>query len=164
MTDVAPSDAANEDGALNLGDPLSQPAPAEAAPAADVPSIRDLRLALRDTLKDRETLVREEYIAGRAYLSDLLAASDEVFYAELQLRTGPADRLELLQEYVGNLTKFEAKVQGYLQNGQGRISEVDVLALRAIRIKAQIGMAEVQGASPSGTAGLGLSQTFRSAR
>ena len=130
----------------NLLDRMAEPAPEKKGPVIEAPSLGDLRVELRDTLREREALVREEYIAGRAYLADLLAASDEVLYAELQLRESAAERLGLLQEYVDNLKKFEEKVVRFAESQQGRISQVDVLAVRAIRIRAQFGLTQEQSA------------------
>ncbi len=147
QAEVPGGQPAPQGGYPDLREQMVEPAPDSQGPSAEAPSLQELRVQLRNTLQEREELVRAEFIAGRAYLADLLAATDEVLYADLQLLASPAERLSVLQEYVANLKDFEAKVEAAPQARRSHITPVDVLALRAIRIRAQIGLAQEQAAA-----------------
>jgi hypothetical protein len=125
----------------NMLDRLSDH-PADPAGDPEALSVEDLQVALRDALRERETELRSQFIAGTAPLADLLEASDHVLQAELALRNNPTERLDLQKKYLANLTKFEAKIEAYMRTGASRITRADFLALKAIRLKAQIAIAK----------------------
>jgi hypothetical protein len=102
--------------------------------------------------------VRQQYINGAATLYDLLVASDDVFQSELALSSGAAEQADLWNRYISNLQSFEAQVERFFEAGGSRLTQADLLALKAFRIKAQIGLAASQQA-PTGT--LPMSRPWR---
>ena len=129
-------------------------APAEEGPAvAEAPrSLGDLQLALRDVLRERETELRSEYIAGTASLTELLAATDEVFQVELALVGTKEERVDLLNTYLDSLARFEAKAEPLVRAGSLRVTPADYAAFKAVRLRAQIALAQEQGGTLGGAA------------
>jgi hypothetical protein len=129
-------------------------APAEEGPAvAEAPrSLGDLQLALRDVLRERETELRSEYIAGTASLTELLAATDEVFQVELALVGTKEERIDLLNTYLDSLARFEAKAEPLVRAGSLRVTPADYAAFKAVRLRAQIALAQEQGGTLGGAA------------
>jgi hypothetical protein len=122
-------------------DGLATPAQEQPADPAAAALLSSLREQLRDTLREREAELRQQYIDGRATLYDLLRASDDVFQSELALVNGSQERTDLWNRYIANLQSFEARVEPFVQAGGGRLTRADLLALKSFRIKAQIGLA-----------------------
>jgi hypothetical protein len=105
----------------------------------------NLLVQLRDTLREREAEIHSQYAAGQAKLTDLIAATDEVFRAELGLKATTAQRRQLCQEYIDNLRGFEAKLEPVVAAGSGRYTRADYLAVKATRLKAEILLSQQQG-------------------
>jgi hypothetical protein len=99
-----------------------------------------LLVQLRDTLREREAEIHSQYAAGQAKLTELVAATDEVFRAELALKATAAERKQLCQKYVDNLKEFEAKLAGVVAAGSIRYTRADYLALKATRLRAEISL------------------------
>lgn len=123
-----------------------------AAPSDDPPaseetprSLGELQIELRDVLRERETELREEYIAGTATLTDLLRATDEVFQVELALAGTKEDRIGLLTQFVRSLDNFETKAEPLVRAGSLRVTRADYMAFKAIRLRAKIALAHEQG-------------------
>ncbi len=141
-------------------------APAEEGPAvAEAPrSLGDLQLALRDVLRERETELRSEYIAGTASLTQLLAATDEVFQVELALVGTKEERVDLLNMYLDSLARFEAKAEPLVRAGSLRVTPADYAAFKAVRLRAQITLAQEQGGILGGAANSPTSDRIGAAR
>jgi hypothetical protein len=93
-------------------------------------------------LREREAAIRDQYASGQATLTDLLAATDEVFRAELALKATAAQRQQLCQKYIDNLQGFEAKLEPVVNAGSSRYTRADYLAVKVTRLRAEILMSE----------------------
>ena len=106
----------------------------------------NLLVQLRDTLRAREAEMHRQYVAGQARLTDLLAATDEVFRAELGLKATTDQRQQLCQKYIDNLTEFETKLDTVVSSGSSRYTRADYLAVKATRLRAEILLSQEQDA------------------
>jgi len=117
--------------------------PSPAKPGGPPKTIETLLIERRDTLRTAVHWRDAQYASGSIDLPVVIRAKQALANAELEVARTKAERLAVRQKQIDNLRELEHVVEHRVQ--AGIVSEVDVLEIKAERLKAEIDLLREQG-------------------
>jgi len=129
--------------ALAAGPSAGAPPPA----SGDMPQkLLKLRQERRDTLRRALEIITKQFETGSAPYEELLARTDQLCDAELDLAVDRSQRIAVREKKLANLRAGEALLGQRL--AAGRITEPVLLTAKAARLKAEIDLLVERAAQP----------------
>lgn len=102
-------------------------------------SVQDLLVERRDTLKTLVEHVKAQYRAGDATYDSVVAATNSLLEAQLDLATTKTERIEIRKSMVENLRAVEQRLESRRESGLPSWDEY--LRAKAARLLAEIRLA-----------------------